>query len=93
MKQYAAMANYSDIPVSLEREDLQWMSQWSAEEELLADYEDLRAPWAIGSAIGLCGTSAGATVLLTALAAFGIFTLRTGHNVASALPLQSSHFI
>merc|ERR1719387_2934220 len=25
-----------------------WMSQWTAEEELLADYAHLRAPWEVG---------------------------------------------
>mmetsp|Transcript_114733 Transcript_114733/g.364718 ORF Transcript_114733/g.364718 Transcript_114733/m.364718 type:complete len:593 (-) Transcript_114733:156-1934(-) len=47
MKAHAAQANASDSHAGLENEDLHWMSQWSAEEELIADYAamGLRAPW------------------------------------------------
>lgn len=40
MKAYS-VDNSSDIPASMAKEDLQWMSQWSEEEELLSAYEGL----------------------------------------------------
>jgi len=69
MKAHAAQANASDSHAGLENEDLHWMSQWSAEEELIADYAamGLRAPWQqrswlfimIGGLLGLLVVVAG----------------------------------
>jgi len=36
-----AMANTTDLNATMAKEELQWMSQWSEEEELLAGYEAL----------------------------------------------------
>lgn len=38
MKKYARNASASSIPDSVAKEELQWMSQWSSEEELIVDY-------------------------------------------------------
>jgi len=44
MKRHAS--NATDLPVVAGKEELQWMSQWSPEEELRVDYSaELRAPW------------------------------------------------
>mmetsp|Transcript_8585 Transcript_8585/g.18327 ORF Transcript_8585/g.18327 Transcript_8585/m.18327 type:complete len:589 (-) Transcript_8585:181-1947(-) len=47
MKRHAATVNASDIPAEVRKEEMEWMSQWSSEEELMADYNgsSLRAPW------------------------------------------------
>jgi len=47
MRRHASEANASDISAAMGKEELQWMSQWSVEEELIADYtaSGLRAPW------------------------------------------------
>jgi len=47
MKKQALSANVSDIAVEVGRSDLQWMSQWSEEEELVSDLamRGFRAPW------------------------------------------------
>merc|ERR1719343_2011455 len=37
MRRHAEEANSSDIPITVGRDDLQWMSQWSPEEELVSD--------------------------------------------------------
>jgi len=44
MKQHAS--NISDVPASMGKDELQWMSQWSPEEELRLDYSmELRTSW------------------------------------------------
>jgi len=47
MIRHAEEANVSDIPVTVGRDELQWMSQWSPEEELVSDQamQGLHAPW------------------------------------------------
>merc|ERR1740120_669655 len=47
MKRHAQEANASDISVTVGRDELQWMSQWSEEEELVSDQamRNFRAPW------------------------------------------------
>merc|ERR1719473_1026812 len=44
MKKHASNATALDVAVS--KEDLQWMSQWSEDEELMVDYSsELSGPW------------------------------------------------
>mmetsp|Transcript_144408 Transcript_144408/g.251751 ORF Transcript_144408/g.251751 Transcript_144408/m.251751 type:complete len:566 (-) Transcript_144408:33-1730(-) len=38
MRKYARNATASSIPESVSKEELQWMSQWSSDEELIVDY-------------------------------------------------------
>mmetsp|Transcript_131418 Transcript_131418/g.239030 ORF Transcript_131418/g.239030 Transcript_131418/m.239030 type:complete len:566 (-) Transcript_131418:257-1954(-) len=46
MHKHAANASAASIPTEFKKEDLQWMSQWSEEEELTLDYSvELHAPW------------------------------------------------
>lgn len=46
MKKHAATASAVDIPVSVGKEELQWMSQWSEDEELIMDYSsELSVSW------------------------------------------------
>merc|ERR1719223_1484995 len=46
MEKYAATATSLEIPVSMGKDELQWMSQWSEEEELMVDYSsELRSSW------------------------------------------------
>ncbi|CAE8648324.1 unnamed protein product [Polarella glacialis] len=42
MQAHASMAdNSSNLTATIDKEDTQWMSQWSEEEELIADYQDI----------------------------------------------------
>jgi len=68
MKKHASEVNASDIPAAFRREELQWMSQWSSEEELIADYaaSGLRAPWERGI------YAAGGAALLVVAALLGV---------------------
>lgn len=46
MQEHASTVNISDIAASMQKDELHWMSQWSAEEELVSDYALRRwAPW------------------------------------------------
>jgi len=46
MKRYASNATASNIPTSIDKEELQWMSQWSPEEEFSVDYSaELGMSW------------------------------------------------
>jgi len=49
MRRHAEEANASDIPITVGRDDLQWMSQWSPEEELVSDQamRSFRTAWGI----------------------------------------------
>merc|ERR1719265_1672134 len=63
MRQYAADATSLDIPESLGKDELQWMSQWSEDEELTLDYSlELRAPWEWSSLVVVIATVALAAV-------------------------------
>jgi len=94
MKRHAVDANSSDIPAAIEREELQWMSQWSAEEELIADYSShgLRAPWEASSRFARAGAA-----LLLAAALFGAFEASrkaSAGGPAGLLPMHGkSHFV
>merc|ERR1719195_2166298 len=45
-KMHATNVNMSEIPATMDKEELQWMSQWSSEEELvLGDVTTMHAPW------------------------------------------------
>jgi len=67
MRRHAVEANASDIPITVGRDDLQWMSQWSPEEELVSDQamRSFRTAWgvqryaAVGAALMLLAGSLG----------------------------------
>jgi hypothetical protein len=66
---HAAVRNES-VAVEADLEDPQWMSQWSEEEELLANYSlQLESPW---DRSGRCGFLFGAILLITLSAASAI---------------------
>lgn len=74
MKKHVSEANASDIPATIGKEELQWMSQWSSEEELIADYgSGLHGPWELRRDYALGGAAllALAALLGHGLAAFG----------------------
>jgi len=49
MERHASSANSTDTPAEMDVAELQWMSQWSPEEELVTDLSgELRAPWESG---------------------------------------------
>jgi hypothetical protein len=88
MREHASLADAPQEPV--DKEDLQWMSQWSSEEELIADYKvHLRAPWERSGPAAVLGAAA------LALAMFGGATsLSRSPKADSLLPsYQKSHLI
>mmetsp|Transcript_88000 Transcript_88000/g.204773 ORF Transcript_88000/g.204773 Transcript_88000/m.204773 type:complete len:580 (-) Transcript_88000:97-1836(-) len=49
MREHASAALDAEVVADMGKEELQWMSQWSTEEELIADYSTvMRAPWESG---------------------------------------------
>jgi hypothetical protein len=90
MQEHAGLADVPQAPV--DKEDLQWMSQWSSEEELIADYRvHLRAPWepsSLGAAVVL-GAAALALAMFSGAAGFS-----KSAKADSILPsYQKAHFI
>jgi len=80
----------SQMSSLLDREELPWMSQWSDEEELIADYRlHLRAPWEGGRAAGLVGAA-----MLVAAGLYGAMSVATTSKAGSVLPYhQKAHFV
>mmetsp|Transcript_73731 Transcript_73731/g.198663 ORF Transcript_73731/g.198663 Transcript_73731/m.198663 type:complete len:592 (+) Transcript_73731:86-1861(+) len=96
MNKHAAEANATDLSAAtLQREDLHWMSQWSAEEELIADCASmgLRAPWELRSGVyALVGM---ALLLVVSALGFGSSSfVRKGAADAGLLPHHGkAHFV
>lgn len=70
MMKYALNKDSADIPVSVGKEELQWMSQWSEDEELMVDYSsELPSSWSqsilviFGLLCAVAGLSGGALQL------------------------------
>lgn len=87
-------ASASDLPARMDKEELQWMSQWSSEEELiLEEAASMRAPWEQSSLLLAVGYLA---LPVAALAG----AIRLGHQKAPGsrgsglLPTHSkAHFV
>merc|ERR1719162_1714826 len=76
MKRHAINATASAIPVSIGKDDLQWMSQWSPEEEFMVDYSaELSMSWQQRLLIALGG------LLLVSIGAWGGI-IHMGKNAA-----------
>jgi len=67
MRRYASNATAVEIPSSIGKEELQWMSQWSPDEELIVDYSsEVGTPWKkcflilVGLLFATAGLSSGA---------------------------------
>jgi len=87
MKQHASAVNASNFSTMVfGEEQLHWMSQWSAEEELIADYtgSGLRAPWETSGYITRCG---GALLLVAAL----LGVVGSGRKAGAAAGLLPTH--
>lgn len=55
-RKHAANASRAEIPVTVEKEELQWMSQWSDEEELIVDYSpEFGLPWETRALLAIAG--------------------------------------
>jgi len=55
-RKQAANASRSEIPITITKEELQWMSQWSPDEELIADYSsELGMSWEKRLFLGIAG--------------------------------------
>lgn len=83
MKKHASSEAATGIPTHIDREELQWMSQWSSEEELSVDYSsDLGTAWQQRLLIGVVGL---------VLVGMGVWAgvIRFGKKTKS----QSSHWV
>jgi len=79
MEKHAENVTAHTVPSSVDKEELQWMSQWSSDEELVLDYSvELRAPWEWSSLMVVIAT--------VVLAAVGVSTgvLVFGHKSADS---------
>eukprot|EP00446_Apocalathium_sp_SHHI-4_P012387 CAMPEP_0177196142 /NCGR_PEP_ID=MMETSP0367-20130122/23887_1 /TAXON_ID=447022 ORGANISM="Scrippsiella hangoei-like, Strain SHHI-4" /NCGR_SAMPLE_ID=MMETSP0367 /ASSEMBLY_ACC=CAM_ASM_000362 /LENGTH=577 /DNA_ID=CAMNT_0018644213 /DNA_START=97 /DNA_END=1830 /DNA_ORIENTATION=- len=91
MKKHALEANTTNISVAVDKDELEWMSQWSPEEELIADHtgRGLRAPWE--SSVTHIAWVGGALMLAAGL--FGS-TGRSKKATDGLLPVYGkSHFV
>jgi len=90
MREHANLADAPQEPV--DKEELQWMSQWSSEEELRSEYAmDLRAPWEVRPLAG-----AVALLLLVAAGFAAAFGRSAGSKASGSLLPQrqgKAHFI
>jgi len=91
MKKHASDVTATEAIAEMGKEELQWMSQWSHEEELIADYSGtIRAPWE-SRHFAVCGI-----MLLLACGAIGTmgFGRRMMNSDAALLPTHSkAHFV
>jgi len=93
MQRHASAANTSELPQDLGKEDLQWMSQWSPEEELISDGDmHLRAPWETSGR-----ATAGVVLVLAAVALSAAGWSRTGKSGGAGPDLlpyhRKAHFV
>jgi len=51
----AAQSSLDAFNATMNKQELEWMSQWSPEEELIADYSELETPWLTGRMVALGG--------------------------------------
>mmetsp|Transcript_43167 Transcript_43167/g.85492 ORF Transcript_43167/g.85492 Transcript_43167/m.85492 type:complete len:573 (-) Transcript_43167:42-1760(-) len=90
MKEHASSSNAIELDANMGKDDLQWMSQWSPEEELMTDsFHHAHYPWESAGYF-----SAGAFVLLLLGTFAGIFNLGKYGKDNSVLPTHAkSHFV
>lgn len=90
MKRHALTTNETELPLSIPKEDLEWMSQWSPEEELLSDDVALHAPWESSRNLAWGG-------LLMVLIAWGLFGVsglgRKSNTSGGILPVHSKSHV
>lgn len=90
MRRHASQANATEVPATMGREELQWMSLWSPEEELITDHPAMRAPWERSGVVA-------AAALVVFLVMFGLIGMgRTRRTAGGILPSHSggkSHFV
>jgi len=93
MTNHAQAENASEVSRAsslLDKEELPWMSQWSEEEELIADYRlHLRAPWEGSRMAALAGAA-----MLIAAGVYGAMGATMAPKASSVLPYhQKAHFV
>jgi len=82
--------NNSDLPIEVGQSELQWMSQWSEEEELVSDQamRNFRAPWEKR------GYAASAAMLLLVVVALALVRSKgKGAQSPEDWPSSKSHFV
>jgi hypothetical protein len=95
MRNMSASVNTSETLDYVSREDAQWMSQWSSEEELLLDYSsELRAPWEPRYFVAGGSVAILAAVVMAASKAHIEPTSRRAAQNGDLLPLRGkAHYI
>jgi len=84
MKKHAANASKASIPISVNKDELQWMSQWSPDEEFIVDYSsELSMSWQMRALLGVAGVA-----LLIFGVAGGAVTFNKKTSVAGGLSGQ-----
>jgi hypothetical protein len=95
MRRHVSDENATAIPASVKKEDIQWMSQWSPEEELIAEHvtTGFKAPWdkQQGRTIGMAAALFGLAALCVATLA-RISWPKTTHKDGS-MPFNKCHFV
>lgn len=91
MQKHASDDVAATVPSSVGKEELQWMSQWSSEEELTLDYSmELQAPWEQHHSV----FTVVSVVLLVAGLWFGVFAMnRKTSDTGASMDFGKVHLV
>jgi len=81
MKEHAAQGSFDAFNETMDKQELEWMSQWSPEEELIADYSELQTPWLTGRVAALGG--------MVSFLVLGVGLLRVAKATRGSMALDS----
>merc|ERR1719235_917042 len=92
MKTHAELASDPNVSGEIGKEELQWMSQWSEEEELISDYNGELGK---SSSMSRCLYLLGAGLLLASVLAAGVTGKKSGRAGPGLLPTShgKAHFV
>merc|ERR1712087_285833 len=91
MKLVSQLAEEDSLPRGKEEEQA-WMSQWSSEEELIADYTELRAPWE-SNMIKMLGVWAFVICGLLGVGSVGLKTVSSSKDTSFLPTHGKAHFV
>jgi hypothetical protein len=92
MEKLAATATDLDIPTTMGKEELQWMSQWSEDEELMVDYSsEMSGPWR-GRLLSIAGLLIVGLAVWSKAVGFDSGSGKSGLNMGSS-SFTHSHYV